>query len=378
MPTGSAIANAMTSAVERDREVLARARWPPGPSCAGTRSCERDRAKRAAARQCAAMRSTSGPSGAVLVEHGDARAHGGVGARARLRRASRDRQRRADRPPAPRPAARSRRGSAGARRISASFSTQCERHRRMVLDAFETGRKSSERRLARMADLGRQRRQRLLEGREAGMRGSAPRELQRQVGERGRHEAQAALDARGSPACASAMAERVERKRQRGHVEVAVRQHRAVGDEHERAVRRAVELELDCVARVRERRQRSAPCTCATTRNDSGSCTRRAAPGCQQRAAGEQRAQPRRDVDLAGRRRAACARGSSGDRLARKPSNDERDAASHASSSASASCSTSAARPTVAALALMSASPSLAPSVTGARPARRKRLGAAS
>ena len=114
-------------------------------------------------------------------------------------------------------------------------------------------------------------------------------------------------------------------------------------------------------SRAARRAASAAPCTCVMQRNDSGSWTRRAAPALPQRAAGEQLGHALRDHRLPRAGRAACTRGSSGLRLARKPF--ERKRGSHVQRverRGGSRAATSAAWPTVAALALISASPSFA------------------
>ena len=106
----------------------------------------------------------------------------------------------------------------------------------------------------------------------------------------------------------------------------------------------------------------AAPCTCVTQRNESGSCTRRAAPALPQGAAGEQLAQMRAAIACCPRAgRAACTRGSSGRQVGAKALEaSARPRRSARRAPRAQSCSTSAAWPTVAALALISARPSLA------------------
>ena len=157
-----------------------------------------------------------------------------------------------------------------------------------------------------------------------------------------------------------------------GHVEVAVRQHDAVVGDHQRAVGGAVELDLDVFARARAAPPCAAPCTCATQRNDSGSWTRRAAPACHSALPSSSARKLRGGLGLA--RRGPRAPAPAG-RAATGWRESLRSDSAIATSSARRACaqhraSTSAARPTVAAFALISARPSLAASATGARPAR--------
>ena len=93
--------------------------------------------------------------------------------------------------------------------------------------------------------------------------------------------------------------------------------------EHQRAVGGAVQLDLDVVARACAAPPARAPCTCATHAERQRVLHAARGAGVPQRAAGEQRRQPRGDRRAAPAQAARpAARGSSGDRLARKPSND--------------------------------------------------------
>ena len=175
-----------------------------------------------------------------------------------------------------------------------------ERHRRVILGAFRYGEEIQRRRIGPQPNLGPQRRDCLLQRGETGVRRSAARQLQRQIGERRRHEADHAF---GTQACRLRDGDRgcVERDGECRHVKIAVRQHDAVRGDHQRTFRGAGELDLDQFTYGAQRRLQRA----LHLRDDAEAerilhAARR--PGREQRAAGEQRAQLCRSLDLPRRR----------------------------------------------------------------------------
>ena len=140
MPTASEIAKAMASAVSGDRRRARRSATSDlvpvaqEPFIVASVASVRDTQPRgdAARRSRLDIRAER----TVVVEHRRrARARASYAARAPAPSASR-RRARADRSPAPRSAARSRRDSAARSTHRGGFATQCERHRRVILDAF--------------------------------------------------------------------------------------------------------------------------------------------------------------------------------------------------------------------------------------------------
>ena len=187
-----------------------------------------------------------------------------------------------------------------------------------------------------MPHLGPQRRQRLLQRGETRVRRSAARQLQRQVGERRRHEADARAQHARLADCARAIAARRAQARApaRGNCRSTASTPSAAM--HQRALRGAVELDLDQFAYALRSAACSEPCTCVTTRKRQRilHAARRAGrhsalPSSSARNCARPRLCP-------GAGRAPCTRGSSGDRFARKPSSDSAIAARHRGARAAA------------------------------------------
>ena len=224
-----------------------------------------------------------------------------------------------------------------------------------------------------MAYLVAQRGQRFLDRREARVRGPMARELQRQVGERRRHKARRALDAHARALARARSPAR--RGPARATASGSCRWTALTSVRQTSGLSAALLSSISTSSRAAIERDVRAPWTCATPRNDTGSCTRRAAPASIARC---RRAAPAAAARLAPGPARPRRRGARIERRqvgAKALERQRRGKFTHRSAAAQ-SCSTSAARPTVAALALISARPSLAPSATGASPARVERCGA--
>ena len=164
---------------------------------------------------------------------------------------------------------------------------------------------------------------------------------------------------------------RVERQRQRGDVEVAGGEDRVVVGEHQRVVGGAGELGLERLGEHAAAPTRSEPWTWLAQRKLSGSCRRRAAPGSVSAPPRQQRAQTRGRPPLTGS-------GPRGDharveraQVGAKPLHRERGRdLGGAQPGLGVDAGPARAAPTDTAELEQIASPSLAPSATGARPAR--------
>ena len=191
MPTTSEIANAMASDVTEMTMCChsATATWSQlrrNQVIAQSRPRARPRPLRNRARA------------AVVVEHGDARADAVVDpARAGTERCEDVRGTQVDGLRGDHGLDRDQRDVALAHRVELGDARR--RHRRVVLDALGHRQEVERSRIREVTDLRRQRSQRFLRGREARLLRSAARELQRQVGGRGRQAAAGSARRRASP-----------------------------------------------------------------------------------------------------------------------------------------------------------------------------------
>ena len=239
----------------------------------------------------------------------------------------------------------------------------------MILGAFRHGQKGERLGIGAHAYLRPQRGHRFLQCCKARVRRSMSGQLQRQVSERGRHEADDALGAEARR-LRQGDRRRVERECKRRKVKIAVRQHHAVGGNDERTLRCAPELHLDQVADACQRRLQRA----LHLRDDAEAqrilhATRRM--GGQEGAAVEQRAQLGRRLDLTGAGRARAARARPAATGSRGILRRQRDRGAPRGGESRVRRRSPAPHGDRRALALISASRLSGPNVTGASPTRR-------